>query len=215
MPIDVSEFVLQSTLQQHIQAVRQDAATRIPQIFPQFSATIQQQVVTSLQAGGALATVPVFLAYLPNAQPTLPAVYLYEVPGGEQVSGDVIGNVLQSEPIRSSSGTVTGWETAVGIYSRKAWQITCAAAANLTDLLVIVALVKHALIAARAGFGAAPNAYVEQTLSWTGWGPMANSAGDVIFPLQQTVTFTITTYESATSLTTDLITGTSPSTLTP
>ena len=215
MPIDVSEFVLQSTIQAHIQSVQQDAATRIPEIFPQMTATMQQQVATSLQSGGALATIPVMLAYLPNAQPKLPAIYLYEVPGGEEVRGDVIGNRLRSTAITSSSGTVTGQQTMVGIYARKAWQITCAAAVNITDLLVMVALVKHALIAAREGFGAEPNAYVEQMLSWSGWGPMANSAGDVIFPLQQTVTFAITTYESATSINTQIMTGTSPSHLTP
>lgn len=213
MPIDVSEFVLQSTLHEHIQSIQQNAATRVPEIFPQFSSTMQQQVITSLQSGGALAKILVMLAYLPNAQPTLPAIYLFEVPGGEQVSGDFIGNLIHTAPV-TSSGTVTGWETTVGIYTRKAWQITCAVAANVTDLLVIVGLVKHALIAARAGFGQSPNSFIEQTISWTGWGPMANSKGDVIFPLQQTLTFAITTYESATQTTSQLITGTDPSALT-
>lgn len=212
MSIDVSEWTLLPVIQTALQNAQTNAATLVPALFPQASSALQAQIIASLSATGSLATVSVQLAYLPNATPKLPAVYLYEVPGGEQVSGDTLGSLMSNSPVTDASGAVTSWTTAIGILSRKAWQCTVATV-NITDLLVLVGLVKAALIAARPSFGQDPNAWIEQTLQWSGWGPMANSAGDVIFPFQQTVTITVTTIESTETTTTGLITGTTPGTI--
>jgi hypothetical protein len=212
MALDVSEWTLVPLIDTYLQNAQTNAATLVPELFPQASSALQAQIITSLGATGSLASVRVQLAYLPNAQPAFPSVYLYEVPGGEDISGDVIGNVVQEEPVTDANGTITGWTTWIGILSRKSWQITVGTV-NITDLLVLVGLVKAALIAARPSFGASPNAYQAQNLSWSGWGPMANSAGGVIFPFQQTLTFTITTYESTETTNTTLVTGTTPATI--
>ena len=213
MAIDVSEWTLLPLIQSYLQAAQTTAATLIPDLFPQASSTLQQQIIASLSAGGSLANVRTQLAYLPNTTPALPAIYLYEVAGGEQVSGDVIGNIVQDIPVTDANGTITGWTQAIGIQSRKAWQITVGTI-NITDLLVLVGLVKGALISARPRLGQSPNAYITQEITWSGWGPMANSAGDVIFPFQQTLIFGITAFESTEITTTTLITDITPGTLT-
>ncbi|NMP20769.1 hypothetical protein [Sulfobacillus harzensis] len=206
MPIDISEWTLLAVIQNGIQQVQQNAATLIPAIFPQMPSPIQQQIITALTSGG-LKSVSVQLAYLPNAQPQLPGVWLYQVPGGETRDLDVIGSTYTYDVSDS------GLDTDQGIGSQKSWQVTVGSI-NVTDLLVLVGLVKWSLIGARASLGADPNRYIKQQLSWSGWSPMANSAGDVIFPYQQTLTFTITTIESAASTNTDLITGWTAATLT-
>lgn len=210
MPVDVSEWTLLNVLQAGIAAVQTDPATAVPALFPQVPATLQQQIIASLGPGGSLATIAVLLAYLPNTAPKLPSVYLYGVPGGEVLAEDVIGSRWGQTGLPNAGGVTT----LQGIMSRKAWQITCATV-NLTDLLVLVGLVKTALLAARPTLGSAPNGYIEQLLTWSGWSPMANSAGDVIFPFQQTLTFTVTTVESAAVSNAAVITGITPIVLTP
>ncbi len=212
MAIDVSEWTLLSVIQQSLTTVQAQAATQVPEIFPQLNATLQQQIITSLSTG-SLRTIPVELAYLPANQPALPAIYLYAAPGGEEVGDDVIGSQMAEPAITDSSGTVTGYGIPQNIMVRKVWQITCGST-NITDVLVMVALVKNALLGARQALGQTPNAYIHQAIQWTGWSPMANSAGDVIFPLQQTVIFTITTIDSSWSVNSDLITGYTPYSLT-
>ncbi len=202
MPIDISEWTLQSIVQNGLAQVQQDAATLVPQLFPQMPAVIQQQVITALTSGG-LKSVPVQLAYLPNTTPTMPGVWLYQTPGGETRDLDVVGSTYTHDV------TATALDTDQGIGSRKSWQFTIGTP-NIVDLLVIVGIVKWSLIGARGSLGGDPNGYITQELSWSGWAPMVNSAGDVVFPFQQTLTLTITTIESAAQTNTDLITGYTP-----
>lgn len=205
MAIDISEWTLQTIVQNGLAQVQQNAATLIPELFPQMPATTQQQVITALTTG-ALRSIPVQLAYLPNTTPKMPGVWLYQTPGGETRDLDVIGSAYTFDL------SAAGLDTDQGIGSRKSWQFTIGTP-NIVDLLVIVGIVKWSLIGARDTLGGDPNGYLTQELNWSGWTPMANSAGDVIFPYQQTLTFTITTIESAAQTNTTLITGTTPATL--
>ncbi len=210
--IEVGEWTLQAIVQNGLTTVQGAAATLIPQILPQASAALQAQIITALTTGG-LKSVPVLLAYLPTQTPSLPAIYCYGIPGGETPENDVIGQQWNEVPITDSSGTVTGYTLSQGILVRKAWNFTIGTV-NVNDLLTLTALVQWSLIAARRTLGAWPNAYIQQILSWSGWGPMANSAGDVIFPYQQTLTFTITVADDAQSVNTPVITGYNPATIT-
>lgn len=205
MPIDISEWTLLPIIQNGIAQVQQNAATLVPAIFPQMPTATQQQVITALTSGG-LKSVPVQLAYVPNTQPSLPGVWLYQTPGGEERGLDIVGSAYTYDVAAS------GLTTDQGIGSRKSWQFTVGTI-NVVDLLVLGGLVKWSLIGARDTLGASPNGYLEQHLSWSGWSPMVNSAGDVIFPYHQTLTFTVTLIESAASTNPDLITGTTPATL--
>lgn len=202
MAIDMSEWTLQTIVQNGIAQVQQNAATLVPELFPQMPSATQQQVITALTSGG-LRSIPVQLAYLPNKTPSMPGVWLYQTPGGETRDLDVIGSAYTWDV------SAKGLATDQGIGSRKSWQFTIGTP-NVVDLLVIVGIVKWSLIGARGTLGADPNGYISQELSWSGWSPMANSAQDVIFPFQQTLTFTITTIESAAQTNTHLITGYTP-----
>ena len=209
--IEVGEWTLQAIIQNGIATVQTEAATWIPQLFPQASSALQAQIITALTTG-SLKSVPVLLAYLPTQTPSLPAIYCYGIPGGETPEDDMIGQQWNEVPITNSSGTVTGYTLSQGIMVRKAWNFTIGTI-NVNDLLTLTGLVQWSLIAARRALGATPNAYIKQLLSWSGWGPMANSAGDVIFPYQQTLTLTVTVVDDAQQAQTDLITGYDPPTL--
>lgn len=206
--IEVGEWALLPILQNGLTTVQANAATLIPQIFPQAGATLQQQIITTLTTG-MLKSVPLMLAFLPNEPPTLPGVWLYGQPGGEVPSEDFLGNQWNQQPTMNSSGQVTGYTSSQGIMVRKAWNLTVGTT-NVYDLLTLTGILQWSLIGARATLGAEPNAYIEQVISWSGWSPMTNSAGDVIFPYQQTITFTITVVDDAQTANTDLITGYTP-----
>jgi hypothetical protein len=118
------------------------------------------------------------------------------LPGNEAPDLDVIGEVYGSVPVIDSSGTVTGAQRVLGVGLRKTWALTVASI-NVTDVLTLTALVTAILVQARPVLGAAPNYWLNQHLAWQGWGPMANSAGDVIFPYQQTLTFSVTVAATA------------------
>lgn len=210
--IEVGEWTLLPIVQNGIATVQADPATLIPQIFPQASTALQAQIQAALTTG-SLKSVPVMLAFLPTETPQLPAIYLYGMPGGEDKSQDFIGNQWNEVPVVNSAGAITGYTTAIGVTVRKTWNFTIATT-NINDLLTLVGIVQWSLIGARLSLEARPNAYIEQVLAWSGWSPMANSAGDVIFPYQQTLTFTITVVDDAQSINTDLITGYTPYSLT-
>ncbi len=209
--IEVGEWSLLAVIQNGMATVQANAATLIPQIFPQANSALQSQIVTSLTSG-SLKSVPIMLSYLPNETPQIPAIYLYGDAGGEEVSDDFIGSQWEQQPVLNSSGSVVGFITSYGIMVRKTWRCTVGTT-NINDLLTLVGLVQWSLIGARLSLGEVPNRYIQQIIGWSPWGPMANSAGDVIFPYQQTLSYTITVVNDAQSTNTDLITSYTPSSI--
>lgn len=205
--IEILEWQLQTVVQNAVATYQANAATLTPEIFATAPAYLQTELQNTL--GNPATQIAVNLAYVPNAQPALPGVWIYGTPGQEQQERDLIGNVFAQVPVLNSSGQVTGYTERSAVYATSSWNLTCAAV-NVNAALGLFALVKWALYQARLSLGQPPYELISQVMSWSVFSPMANSAGDVIFPYQRTLTFTAEHLESWSQLDDTLITAYDP-----